>query len=88
MHSHRQSEGKSDSFVAMWDATNTLAWAVAEGVGAQRCEPGDVDALSADGIFLTGFFEGTATFGQGQPTETVLESNGEHDGFLVKVAVP
>ena len=67
------SAGAYDIFMARYDPDGTLAWAkhaggIADDMGAA------VTALSDDSTAATGFFHGPATFGEGEPNETVLHS--------------
>jgi len=43
-----------------------------------------VTALSDDSTVVTGLFTGTATFGEGEPNQTVLSSAGSTDIFLAR----
>ncbi len=62
-------EGDSSSFMACYNPDGTLAWAkLATGYY--------ITAHSDDSLVVTGSFEGTRTFGEGEPNETVLVSEG------------
>lgn len=75
----------NDIFVARYNNDGTLDWAKRAG-GATNANRGtDVAALSDDSAVVTGYFQGTATFGQGEPNETVLtESGGAWGAFLAR----
>lgn len=65
------SAGSSDAFVARYTATGTLAWAKRAGGTGGECVRGV--AWAADGgLLTTGYFSDPATFGPGEPEETVL----------------
>ncbi|MCX6354958.1 MAG: hypothetical protein NTZ78_08655 [Candidatus Aureabacteria bacterium] len=75
--------GGSDIFIAKYNANGTLAWVKGEG-GNDRDYSGRIVSF-ADGTFVTeGSFDGTATFGLGEPNETTLTSAGEWDIFIAK----
>jgi hypothetical protein len=62
-----------DLFVARFEADGRLAWARRAG-GAVNDYVAALAALDDGGLVLTGAFRGTATFGAGDPGETVLTS--------------
>ena len=72
----------SDIFVAKYGPDGALQWATQAGGGDDDGVGGDDDAgygiaTSARGdSYVTGSFEGTATFGEGEPNETELSSGG------------
>ena len=77
------SAGESDIFIARYNADGTLAWARRAG-GVHACGAYGVAAL-ADGSFLvTGYFADMATFGPGDPKETILTSKGALDIFVAR----
>jgi prepilin-type N-terminal cleavage/methylation domain-containing protein len=78
------SAGSRDIFVAKYNANGTLAWAKRAG-STGGAEYGFGLAANADGTVLaTGYFEGSATFGQGETNATTLVSAGDADTFLAK----
>ena len=58
-----------------------LAWAKRAG-GSIFDESYGITALSDDSTVVTGFFEGSATFGPGEPNETILTAAGSGDIFI------
>jgi hypothetical protein len=68
-------------FVARYHPDGTLAWA--KRAGSEMSAVGRSIGSMADGAsVVTGRFEGTATFGPGEPGETKLTSGGGNDMFL------
>jgi hypothetical protein len=76
------SVGASELFVANYDTNGTLLWA-AQGNGSFADEGNDIAVDSGGSCYLTGSFEGTVTFGAGEPNETTLTSD-YIDIFVVK----
>jgi beta-propeller repeat-containing protein len=77
------SVGDREMFVAKYDSIGTLLWAKRSGgTGADRGFSIAVDGLG--NIYVTGLFQVTATFGQGQANQTTLTSNGSDDIFVAK----
>jgi hypothetical protein len=77
------SAGYDDIFIAKYNANGTLAWA--KRVGNTDFDGGNGIASYADGAsVVTGKFEGTITFGEGEPAETSLDSADYFDGFIAK----
>ncbi len=72
-----------DTFVAKYNADGALAWANRAG-GRLWDRADSIAALSNGGAMITGRFEGTATFGPGEPGETTLTSAGDRDIFLAR----
>ena len=70
-----------DVFVARYDANGFLVWARRAG-GTDNEMGFDVAALSNDSVVVTGYFWGTATFGEGEANETSLTSAGNSDIFI------
>jgi uncharacterized delta-60 repeat protein len=62
---------------------HTLVWAKQAG-GSDWDEGHGIAVLSDGSAFVTGFFDGTATFGQGDTAETLLTSAGDHDMFVAR----
>ncbi len=82
------SVGAADIFVARYRADGTLAWAKSAG-GADADEGNSITGLSDDSVVVTGFFgysDGSqATFGHGEPDETILHSaGGYYDIFTAR----
>ena len=75
------SAGGYDVFVAKLDPTGAALWAHRFGDAAIYQEATDVATDAQGNIFLTGYFEGTITFGA-----TALTSAGATDTFLVKLS--
>ena len=70
-------------FVARYNADGTLAWARSD--GGPRFDTAFGIAAFADGSsVVTGNFDGTATFGAGEPNETTLISGGNPDIFVAR----
>ncbi len=68
-------------FVARYNPDGTLAWAKRAGGGG---DGNGITTLSDDSTVVTGYFQGIATFGEGEPEETVLISEGAGDIFLAR----
>jgi len=72
------SSGLEDIFVAKYDAAGTLQWA--RQAGGSACDEGLGIAVDGTGnVFVTGFFQGNASFGT-----TNLTSFGQSDVFVAK----
>ena len=77
------SAGDLDVFIARYNLDGTLEWA--KSAGGVNADVGvGIIALSDDSTVLTGYFSGSATFGQGDPGETVLDSAGSNDMFVAR----
>jgi Holliday junction resolvase len=75
--------GGDDVFVAQYDANGLLQWARrAGGSGSDQGTGIGVDDLGNS--YVTGFFNGTATFGPGQGNQTTLISAGNRDIFVAR----
>ena len=72
------SAGADDIFVARYNPNGTLAWARRAG-GTGDDYGGGITTLSDDSTIATGQFTGSATFGPGEPNQTVLYSAGSDD---------
>ncbi len=73
------SSGSYDIFVAKLDSSGNWLWA--KNAGGTDYDCGNSIAVDASGnIYVTGGFEGTATFGS-----TTLTSNGDSDIFIAKL---
>ncbi|NNE34887.1 MAG: T9SS type A sorting domain-containing protein, partial [Rhodothermales bacterium] len=87
------SSGTNDIYVSKHDSSGSLLWAKRNGSLSSR-EFGefglDIEIDNVDNIVGVGLFEGAATFGSGEPGQTLLTSSGDSDAFLLKYgdAVP
>lgn len=73
----------SDLFVARYSRSGAFLWGVragGSGVDVGRA----MTSLPDNGILVAGRFGGSSVFGQGEPNETVLQSNGSSDIFVAK----
>ncbi len=78
-------DGDHDIFVARYNPDGTLAWAKRAG-GESGDEGNGITTLSDNSTVVTGAFYDSATFGEGEPNETVLVSDGEEDIFVARYA--
>jgi len=77
------SAGEFDIFVARYNPDGTLVWA--KHAGGTVPDWGDgITALSDDSTVVVGHFHDSATFGEGEANETVLESDGLYDIFVAR----
>ncbi len=74
------STGTGDAFTAKVNANGSYAWAI-KGGGSGYAVASGVSALPDGSSIITGFFDGTATFGP----SISLESDGSYDSFTAKV---
>jgi uncharacterized delta-60 repeat protein len=72
------SAGDTDIFIARYNLDGTLAWAKRAG-GGWYDEGHGITVLSDNSTVVTGWFQNSATFGSGEPNETVLYSAGMGD---------
>ncbi len=79
------SDGSYEIFVARYNPDGTLAWAKSAG-GTYDDEGRGITTLSDDSTVVTGSFQGSATFGKGEPNETVLVGDGWYDIFVARFA--
>ena len=77
------SPGGEDVFVARYNANGTLAWAKRAG-GANRALGTGIAAFPDGSLIVTGYFEGSATFGPGESGVTTLTSAGLNDVFVAR----
>jgi hypothetical protein len=78
------STGYSDIFVSKYNPNGTLVWVKNSG-GNQFNSGNSIVALSDNSTVVTGFFQGTATFGKSEPNETVLSTEDfTSDVFLAR----
>jgi len=76
--------GELDIFIAKYNPDGTLAWAKRAGGNADDSAYA-ITSLSDDSTILTGFFYESATFGKGEPNQTVLNSpDGWIDIFIAR----
>jgi uncharacterized delta-60 repeat protein len=77
--------GSADIFVARYNPDGSLAWA--KQAGSNQMDVGlSIAALSDNSTVVTGYFGYPATFGQGEPNETILNSAGKNDIFIARYA--
>ncbi len=77
------SEGGYDIFVAKYDNSGALLWA--KSAGGINFDTGNSIAVDVSGnSYVTGYFDGTATFGAGESNETTLTGAGNYDIFVAK----
>jgi hypothetical protein len=77
------SAGSSDVFIAKYDQGGKLLSVTSAG-GIDQDAGGDIATDRSGDIYVTGTFTGTAAFGAGQTSETVLDSVGDSDLFVAK----
>ncbi len=79
------SAGSYDVFIARYNANGTLAWAKRAG-GAAYDDAGGIVSLGGGSSAITGWFQQTAVFGEGDPNQTVLASTipANLDGFVAR----
>lgn len=77
------SSGGSDIFIARFNPDGTLVWAKKAG-GASGDSGYGVTTFPDDSIAVTGIFNGTATFGPGEPNQTILTEPTNQDLFVAK----
>jgi len=80
--------GYNDLFIARYNSDGSFAWAKQAGGLSDLYYHGDsgygITALSDNSTVVTGLFYGSATFGQGEPNQTVLTSAGINDIFIAR----
>jgi len=83
-------EGISDIFIAKYSSEGQFEWARSAGSPDDNdlmMEPESANSIATmnDGSYLiTGTFWGSATFGKGEPDETILTSAGNQDMFVAR----
>ncbi|MGH1365623.1 MAG: SBBP repeat-containing protein [Calditrichia bacterium] len=77
------SQGANDVFVAKLAADGTLLWAKQSG-GSGNDQGAEIIVDASGNGYLTGLFEGVATFGAGEANETIVTSAGATDIFVTK----
>lgn len=75
--------GRKDIFIARYNPDGTIAWAKRAG-GESEEECSSITTLSDSSTVITGFFKGTAIFGEGESGETTLISNEAFDIFIAR----
>jgi Beta-propeller repeat len=83
----------NDLFVAKYDRDGTLLWVTSASSvkGPKPLDPSPIFGIATDprgNSYVTGLFQGTATFGAGEANETVLSAGGASlvDVFVAKYA--
>jgi len=72
-----------DIFIAKYNSNGTLTWA--KRAGGTSSEYGRrITSLSDNSSAVTGYFSGSAIFGQGEANETTLNSGGSYNIFIVQ----
>ncbi|MDY6987422.1 MAG: DUF4347 domain-containing protein, partial [Thermodesulfobacteriota bacterium] len=79
------SAGTRDIFVAKYAPSGALVWAKKAG-GTSRDFGCGIAIDGSGNSLVTGYFQGTATFGAGEANETTLTSAGNFDIFVAKYA--
>jgi hypothetical protein len=77
------SAGANDIFVARFNPDGSLAWAKQAG-GSGSNKGYGITTLSDNSTVVTGEFRDSATFGPGEPNETILTSSGYEDIFVAR----
>jgi hypothetical protein len=78
-----ESDGTNDIFIARYNASGNLVWAKSAGGSLEDGGTG-VAAYSDDSTCITGYFSDLATFGSGEPNQTVLTTAGSWDVFVAR----
>ncbi|AOY57239.1 conserved uncharacterized protein [Desulfococcus multivorans] len=79
------STGYQDIFIAKYNRNGRLIWAKQAGGIDWDSDSGNAVAVDKWGnSYVTGDFQGTATFGAGEANETVLTSTGYREIFIAK----
>jgi hypothetical protein len=79
------SAGSNDIFIAHYNPDGTLAWAERAGGASSYADEGlGITTLSDNSTVVTGNFYESATFGEGEPNQTVLTSAGTYDIFIAR----
>ncbi len=78
------SAGHHDIFVARYNPDGTLAWASHAAGPLDSPSFLGITTLSDDSVVVTGTFDESVIFGDGEPKETTLESVGRVDIFVAR----
>ena len=70
-------------FLVRHDKKGVLQW-VKRAVGSGTTQVMGVVTHAAAAFSITGYFDGTVTFGQGEPNETTLTTSGNEDVFVAR----
>jgi len=81
------SAGNWDMFIAVYNPDGTLAGVEQAGGGGDE-RGKSLAPCSGVSLLVAGYFDGTATFGQGQSSETILISTGGENIFIAKYLFP
>jgi hypothetical protein len=76
-------DGNFDIFVAKYNSSGALQWAKRAG-GADFDEAYGIAVDGSGNSYVTGYFEGSATFGAGEANQAVLTVAGSNDAFVAK----
>jgi hypothetical protein len=76
-------DGNFDIFVAKYNSSGALHWAKRAG-GADFDEAYGIAVDGSGNSYVTGYFEGSATFGAGEANQTILTVVGSNDAFVAK----
>jgi uncharacterized delta-60 repeat protein len=77
------SAGSYDIFIARYNPNGTLAWAKSAGGASDEWANG-ITTLSDNTTVVAGQFRESATFGPGEPNQTVLTFDGCYDIFVAR----
>ena len=75
--------GNTDIFVAKYNTSGLLQWAKRNGQGSHD-RGFAIAADQAGNNYVTGFFQGSVVFGQGDPNQTTLNADLVEDIFIAK----
>ena len=78
------SAGYVDIFIARYNPDGILAWAKSAGGSSDWDRGYGITALMDNSTVVTGYFYGSATFGQGEVNQTILNSAGNSDIFTAR----
>ncbi len=76
--------GGGNIFIAKYNTNGLLVWAKQAG-GTGNDFGFDIGIDGSDNVWITGRFDGLATFGAGEPNQTILTSSGSSDMFFAKL---
>ena len=76
--------GNVDLFIARYNPNGTLFWAKQAEASESGYDTGSaITALSDDASVLTGYFNGSSTFGRGESNETIVTSHGSSEDIFI-----